>query len=177
MTDTQPVLPGLAVPEPLELWKKRAADEEVPYQTRLWRVGLNDMPKLGWLIERLMRAAPHVPAHQWQSHLVSYMTSGEFFQRSERAVGLARYRQGDFSAPHVDVIFLLHQDLGSEGGSKRGSQGEKDCIALVRAMIEWGRHQGAQEVRRLNHLTDLSASVFANDLKAEKREEMVVQIR
>jgi hypothetical protein len=126
-----------------------------------------------------MRRCPHVQAHTWAGTLLSYMNdNGYFFQRSERAVGLARFVSGPFSAPHVEVLFLFHTDLGSEGGSQRGSQGEKDCIALVRAMMAWGRHQGAGEVRRLNALTDLSASVFMNDLKtAEKRDDVSAGIR
>jgi hypothetical protein len=177
ITDGDPVMPGLKKPEPLVFYKERQPDELVPAATRLWRVGLNDLPQLGWLIERLMRKCPHVPPHTWQTTLVSFMHDNSFFQRSPNAVGLARFVNDVFAPPHVEVLFLFHTDLGPEGGSQRNSQGEKDAIAIVRAMREWGRHQGATEVRRLNELSDMPTSVFTNDLRGEKRDEAWIAIR
>lgn len=177
ITEEDMPVAGLRKPDPLVFYKERPADETIPAATRLWRVSLNDLHHMGWLIERLMARSPHVPAHAWQGTLMTLMSSGYFFQRSERAVALARFVNEPWNPPFVEPLFILHQDLGSEGGSQRGSQGEKDCIALVRAMREWGKHQGAQELRRLNAFSDLPPSVFVNDLRGDKREEAWLQIR
>ena len=179
ITDADPPPEPLKRPEPIELFKPRQPDELMPAITRLWRVGLNDLSQLGWLIERLMRKSPHVQPHMWQGTLMSFMADNAyFFQRSEKAVGLARIVSGPFAPTYVEPLFLLHTDLGTEGGSQRGSQGEKDSIAIIRAMAEWGRHQGTSKMRRLNYFTDLSASVFMNDLrKAEKRDDVWLPIQ
>lgn len=178
LTEVDNPIIGLKKPEPLELYKPRQPDELVPAMTRLWRVSLNDLAHLGWLIERLMVRSPHIQPHMWQGTLMSYMADNAyFFQRSERAVGLARLTSGPFHPTYVEPLFLLHQDLGTEGGSQRNSQGEKDAVAITRAMREWGRHQGATQMRRLNYFSDLSPSVFVNDLKAERREDVWLMIR
>jgi hypothetical protein len=178
ITDATPPVEGLKLPEPLVLVKERSPDELVPAATRLWRVGLNDLAHLGWLIERLMRRCPHTQPHTWQGTLMTYAADNfMFFQRSERAVGLATLAIGPFYPTFVEVLFLFHTDLGPEGGSLRGSQGEKDCIAIVRAMQQWGKRMGAVEVRRLNALSDMATGSFTNDLRGDKRDEAWIAIR
>jgi hypothetical protein len=182
MTDADPpVVTGLKLPPPMVLEKPRAADEVVPAFTRLWRVGLNDLMHLGWVNERLMRRNPHVPPHMWHGTLIAYATTDNsvFFQRSEHAVALARFVQDVFAPPFVEALFVLHQDQGPEGGSIKGSPGENDAIALVRAMRNWGKLKGAVEIRRLNDFNDVPPVRWMDTFKgtAGRREEVRIEIR
>lgn len=175
MTEEERPRQVLAVPDPVVLFKERQPDELAPAFTRTWRVGLNDMPRLGWVIERMIARCPHLMPPACEGVLRGLMLEPAcFFQMTDNAIASARFVHHDAIArPYVEVLFALHTDIGPEGGGIRGSQGEKDAIQLLRLIRDWGKLQGAVEVRRLNAVSDLSASILTKDLQnAARRDEV-----
>lgn len=166
----------LKLPEPMVPKKERPPDELVPAFTQITRVGLGDMPGLQWVIERLDARFPSTPNY-WHALLHSCLNNDQFFfRRGERAVALATMFNEPFGPRHVRVYFVFHQDVGPQGGSIRNSQGEKEALALVRAMRDWGQRQGAVEIKYLNHCSDVPAHIWVKELKAERYEEVFLPI-
>ena len=165
--------PPLKLPEPTVLVKERAPDELVPAFARTWRVNLNDLPNLAWVVGRLVARCPHLNEAAAQGLLRGYMMDATcFFQMSDKSIAVARLVRDSFLPLHVEVNFILHNDHGPEGGHIKGSQGEKDAIYLLRLIREWARHQRAMSVTRISDVSDLPPGVLVKDGGCERRDEV-----
>ena len=80
-------------------------------------------------------------------------------------------------AVSIDFLVILHRDRGTEGGNIKGSPGERQAIALVQAMRDWGKMQRAIELRRLNECSDLPGNVLVRELTCQRREEVWLAIK
>ena len=173
------VAPVLKVPEPTVLVKEREADELVPAFAKLRRVGFNDVMQHSWMIERLLARCPHLSPAQAQSQIRGYMyDQTAFLQMTDNAIAAAKFVRDSFLPPHVEVLFVLHRDIGPEGGNIRGSQGEKDAVQLLRAIRDWGKLSHAQEMTRITDVCDLSPGAVIKDLfSSERREDVWLDLR
>ena len=171
----------LKMPEPTVLIKPRQPDEEVPAFGAITRVSLADQPSLTWLVARLTEYFPGIPVASWYPRMRAFaMDSSYFFSRTDHAVLLATLARDPLDAKAwAWPLFLIEKERGPEGGHLGGSQAEKDAIQLMRELARWGQHQGASEIRWIATVgrTDLPMNVYIQNLRAEKREELVIKIR
>ena len=177
ITDGDPPPPPLKVPEPVVLFKEREADELVPAFGKVRRVSFNDLMQHSWMIERLVARCPHLTPAQAQSHVRGYLYDPHnFLQMTDNAIACARYVRDSFTPPQVELMFVLHRDIGPEGGNIKGSQGERDAVQLVRAIRDWGKLKGASAMCRLNMVSDLPAGVFVQECKGQRRDEVWIPL-
>jgi hypothetical protein len=176
--EPQPWTPKL--PEPTVLRKPPEPDELVPAFGEITRVTMGDLPRLNWMLERLLEAFPAVGRHNWASRLASMMNvSSHFFCKTEHAVILETVANNLFQdVQFVWVSFAFHNTRGPEGGNVPDSAGEQELIHLIRAAANWGRQQRLKEVRNLTDHVDIPPSRLEAVLRrVEKREELVWKLR
>jgi len=177
-SDKPPESAVLALPEATVLVRERPADETTPALSRTRRFTLADVSTFAWLFERLAAKFPGVLPQSWAGRLTGYSSdSSYFFQRTERAVGLAMaVREPLGTEIYVLPLFILHTDVGPEGGSLHNSKGERDAIHLLNEMALWGKRQGANEVRKIGAQCELPPGRLVERHKCEKRDEIFLRI-
>lgn len=175
---SDPGVPPLPIQlgEPLVLVKPREPQE--PAFGKVTRVGLGDDAHLVWMAERLVVQYPRVQAAKWVALLRQYINQNEvFFRKTDRAAILAEANSNNLMGEYVQVVFVLHKDLGPEGGNIKGSQGEREAMTLVREMRNWAKLKGAAEIVGLNEFSDLPPGVYVKEFRAERRETVWMSLK
>lgn len=174
--------PGVAPPPlrypPPATWLTQRLPPQEPAFGRLTRVGFGDIPQLGWVVERLAQRYPQLSPNGWLTRLRGFMNTNEhFFMKAERAVALAQVVRDAFGLLYVEPLFIFHRDRGPEGGNLKGSEGERDAAALVRAMRNWARQQRATSLRRMTECSDLPPGYIVKELGGERRDEVSIPLK
>lgn len=169
ISDPGELPPPIQLGEPLVLVKPREPQE--PAFGKVTRVGFGDAETLHWIAERLAAKYPRAPLAKWYGLVRQYVNLNEvFFRKTERAAILAAAVSDNFLGEYISVSFVLHKDLGPEGGSIQNSQGEREATTLVRELRNWAKLKGAGEIVGLHEFSDLPSSVYVQRFKGERRE-------